>query len=212
MSRCWLILLPQDQWNPTSCQDILHFPKPALYFGQMSDSKTTLQEPDTSQTAVSGRKPSGPASHLTCGEVFIMITFIAVLAKIGRWVYAPVTVKPQGRGIRHTQDRLTFNFLHKGGNTEAKYLFLGGKFCFVSSCRTVWAEAFPVELYDKIIFIVCRNKQSRIKGEARLRPFPLDAARVGERVGKNKGKFSPQRQTNSDVADNETSAHDPGHS
>ena len=178
----------------------------------MSDSKTTLQEPDTSQTAVSGRKPSGPASHLTCGEVFIMITFIAVLAKIGRWVYAPVTVKPQGRGIRHTQDGLTFNFLHKGGNTEAKYLFLGGKFCFVSSCRTVWAEAFPVELYDKIIFIVCRNKQSRIKGEARLRPFPLDAARVGERVGKNKGKFSRQRQTNSDVADNETSAHDQGHS
>ena len=37
-----------------------------------------------------------------------MITFIAVLAKIGRRVYAPVTVKPQGRGITHTQDRLTF--------------------------------------------------------------------------------------------------------
>ena len=108
MSRFWRILLPQDQWNPTSCQDILRFPKPALYFSQISDSKTTLQEPDTSQTAVRGRKPSRPASHLTCGEVFIMITFIAVLAKIGRWVYAPVTVTPQGRGIRHTQDRLTF--------------------------------------------------------------------------------------------------------
>ena len=139
MSRCWLILLPQDQWNPTSCQDILHFPKPALYFGQMSDSKTTLQEPDASQTAVRGRKPSGPASHLTCGEVFIMITFIAVLAKIGHWVYAPVTVKPQGRGIRHTQDGLTFPpifmsnliFYTKGGKTDVKYLFLGGKFCFV---------------------------------------------------------------------------------
>ena len=108
MSRFWRILLPQDQWNPTSCQDILRFPKSALYFGQISDSKATLQEPDTSQTAVRGRKPSGPASHLTCGEVFIMITFIAVLAKFGHWVYAPVTVKPQGRGIRRTQDRLTF--------------------------------------------------------------------------------------------------------
>lgn len=108
MSRFWRILLPQDQWNPTSCQDILRFPKPALYFGQISDSKITLQEPDTGQTAMGGRKPSGPASHLTCGEVFIMITFIAVLTKIGHWVYAPVTVKPQGRGIRHTQDGLTF--------------------------------------------------------------------------------------------------------
>ena len=98
----------QGQWNPTSCQDILRFPKPALYFGQISDSKITLQEPDIGQTAVRGRKPSGPASHLTCGEVFIMITFIAVLTKIGHWVYAPVTVKPQGRGIRHTQDGLTF--------------------------------------------------------------------------------------------------------
>lgn len=96
------ILLPQDQWNPTSCQDILHFPKPALYFGQISDSKTTLQEPDTSQTAVRGRKPSGPTSHLTCREVFIMITFIAVLAKIGHWVYAPVvtvSLKVGGSGI-----------------------------------------------------------------------------------------------------------------
>ena len=86
MSRFWRILLPQDQRNPTSCQDILRFPKPALYFGQISDSKTTLQESDTSQTAVRGRKPSGPASHLTCGEVFIMITFLAVLAKIGHWI------------------------------------------------------------------------------------------------------------------------------
>ena len=89
-----------------SCQDILHFPNPALYFGQIPDSKNTLQEPDTSLTAV---KPSGPAPHLqqqqqqqsiylkkykvyntscpadsyTLGDIFIMINFIAVLAKIG---------------------------------------------------------------------------------------------------------------------------------
>lgn len=50
------------------------------------------------------------------------------------------------------------------------------------------------------------------RGGARLRPFPLDVAHMGERVGKNKGEFSGQRQTNSDVADNETSAHDQGHS
>lgn len=108
MSRFWQILLPQDKWNPMSHQDILRFPKPTLYFRQISDFKTTLQEPDTSQTALRGRKPSGPASHLTCGEVFIMITFIAVLAKIGHWVHAPVTIKPQGRGVGHTQDGLTF--------------------------------------------------------------------------------------------------------
>ena len=139
MSRFWRILLPQDKWNPMSHQDILHFPKPTLYFRQISDFKTTLQEPDTSQTALRGRKPSGPASHLTCGEVFIMITFIAVLAKIGHCVHAPVTIKPQGRGGRaypgwvdiSAYFHVKFNFLHKGGNTEAKYLFLGGKFCFV---------------------------------------------------------------------------------
>lgn len=95
MSRFWRILLPQDQWNPMSLQDILGFPNLALYFGQIPDSKNTLQEPDTSLTAVRGRKPSGPAPHLTPGYIFIMINFIAVLAKSGHWVYAPVLLSPR---------------------------------------------------------------------------------------------------------------------
>jgi len=60
--------------------------------------------------------------------------------------------------------------------------------------------------------MVCQNKQSLIKGKARLRPFPIDAARRWEKVGKKKGEFSGQRQTDSDVADNKTSVHDQGHS
>jgi len=63
-------------------------------------------------------------------------------------------------------------------------------------------------IYIKIIFIVCRNKQSRIKGEERPRPFPPDAARGWERVGKNKGELSGLRRANRDAVDNETSAHD----
>ena len=58
--------------------------------------------------------------------------------------------------------------------------------------------------YNKISFIVCRNKRSRIKGEARPRPFPPDAARGWEK----KGELSGLRRGNSDVADNKTSAHD----
>ena len=60
--------------------------------------------------------------------------------------------------------------------------------------------------------MVCQNRQSCIKGEARLRQFPPDAAHRWERVGKNKGEFSGQRPTNSDIADNKTGAHDQEHS
>ena len=67
-------------------------------------------------------------------------------------------------------------------------------------------------IHNKIIFIVCRNKQSRIKGKARPRPFPSDAAPGRKGWAKNKGEFSGQRRTKSDVADNETSAYDQGHS
>ena len=65
-----------------------------------------------------------------------------------------------------------------------------------------------IYIYNKIMFIVCRNKQSRIKGEPRPRPFPPDAAHGWEWVGKNKGELSGLRRVNSDVADNKTSAHD----
>ena len=64
----------------------------------------------------------------------------------------------------------------------------------------------------KSSLLFAKTSKAASRGRQDLRPFPLDAARVGERVGKNKGKFSGQRQTNSDVADNETSAHDQGHS
>ena len=37
---------------------------------------------------------------------------------------------------------------------------------------------------------------------------PPDAARGGERVGKNKGELSGLRRANSDAVDNETSTHD----
>ena len=37
---------------------------------------------------------------------------------------------------------------------------------------------------------------------------PPDAARGGERVGKNKGELSGLRRVNSDAVDNETSTHD----
>ena len=37
---------------------------------------------------------------------------------------------------------------------------------------------------------------------------PPDAARGGERVGKNKGELSGLRRANSDAVDNETNTHD----
>ena len=58
---------------------------------------------------------------------------------------------------------------------------------------------------NKIIFIACRNKQRGRQDRGRS---PPDAARRLERVGKNKGELSDLRRANSDVADNETSAHD----
>ena len=42
--------------------------------------------------------------------------------------------------------------------------------------------------YIKIIFIVCRNKQGRIKGEARPRPLLSDPLNLP--VGWNKGELS----------------------
>ena len=99
-------------------------------------------------------------------------------------------------------------------------------------------------IYIKIIFIVCRNKQGRIKGEAKPRPLFPDPLMLP--VGRNKGELSavadpdlqirrggggglkirggrapraapldPQlirSKANSDVADNETNAHDWRHS
>ena len=60
-------------------------------------------------------------------------------------------------------------------------------------------------IHNNIIFIVFRNKQSRIKGKARPRPFPnWCGPQVGEGGLKNEGDF--KRWTKSDVADNEASA------
>ena len=63
-------------------------------------------------------------------------------------------------------------------------------------------------IYVKIIFIVCWNKRSRIKREARPRPFPPDAARGWEGVGRNKGELSSLRRSSGDAVDNKTSARD----
>ena len=70
---------------------------------------------------------------------------------------------------------------------------------------------------NKIIFIVCRNKQScRIKGKGvggKTEAVPPDGARGWKKGGlKRKGEFSGRRRANSDIADNETSAHNQGHS
>ena len=43
-------------------------------------------------------------------------------------------------------------------------------------------------IYIKIIFIVCWNKQGRIKGEVRPRPLPPDPLMLP--VGRNKGELS----------------------
>ena len=43
-------------------------------------------------------------------------------------------------------------------------------------------------IYIKIIFIVCRNKQGRIKGEAKPRPLFPDPLMLP--VGRNKGELS----------------------
>jgi len=44
--------------------------------------------------------------------------------------YAPVKVKPQGRGTKHTQGEFTFQYIFTsiiftGGNTDVKYPFPG---------------------------------------------------------------------------------------
>lgn len=68
---------------------------------------------------------------------------------------------------------------------------------------------------NKIIFIVCRNKLShqgeRGGGQDRGRS-PWWGPRVGKGGLKRKGEFSGRRRANSDIADNETSAHNQGHS
>ena len=48
--------------------------------------------------------------------------------------------------------------------------------------------AYIYVIYIKIIFIVCWNKQGRIKGEARPRPLLPDPLMLP--VGENKGELS----------------------